>query len=77
MLSGNPKPSHGSGISQELVIFTLHCIFVETKAHDVPTFVTQSIGVLWNFGFAQNTFWALRMLESFTRGGAAELWSPD
>lgn len=56
MLSGNPKPSHESGISQELVIFTLHCIFVETKAHKVPTFVTQSIDVLWNFGLLKTRF---------------------
>lgn len=32
MLSSNPKPSHGSRISKELVIFTLHFIFVEMKA---------------------------------------------
>lgn len=32
MLSGDPKPSHGSRISQQLFIFTPLCRFMETKA---------------------------------------------
>lgn len=72
MLSANPKPSHGSGISQEPVIFTLHCIFVETKAQSAHVFFpgASAFEEFQHFGLS-------RFGERFPRGGAAELWSPD
>lgn len=74
MLSANPKPSHGSGISQEPVIFTLHCIFVETKAQSAHVFFPGA-SAFEEFQLAQSSFWALQVwgkVPQRRRSGALE-----